>query len=406
MRRRPHGEGAVYKRGEGWVAVLELDPSADGRRRRRYLYGKTQREVLDRLAGLRTQRDHGLPISAARGMTLVQYLDSWVDGTLAHQVTLGQIRQTTADSYADIADLMIIPYLGRRRIDELKPAVLREWLATLRRTLNARSRPYSSRSVQIAHGVLRRALNDAVRDELIPRNVALLVKPGRVDSPAPQPLRPEEIRALLTEAQHDRLYPLWLLLVTLGLRRGEALALRWSDVDLDQGTLTVARSLQRIRTGELTPSGRRRGRLAEMPPKTIGSIRRIALPGVLVDALDVHRQQQGTERQAASFWGDDDLVFTSSIGTWLEPQNVYKAWHELCERAGVRRCRPHDLRHTAASILLLQGADMRVVMDVLGHTRMSTTSDLYTHVLHEVRVDAAQRMDTFIRGLDQAPTPE
>jgi integrase len=344
--------------------------------------------------------------AAARGMTLVQYLDSWVDGTLAHQVTLGQIRQTTADFYADVADLMIIPYLGRRRIDELKPAVLREWLATLRRTLNARGRPYSSRSVQIAHGVLRRALNDAVRDELIPRNVALLVKPGRVDNPAPQPLRPEEIRALLTEAQHDRLYPLWLLLVTLGLRRGEALALRWTDVDLDQGTLTVARSLQRIRTGELTPSGRRRGRLAEVPPKTAGSIRRIALPGVLIDALNVHRQQQVVEREAASYWGDDDLVFTSGIGTWLEPQNVYKAWHELCERAGVRRCRPHDLRHTAASILLLQGADMRVVMDVLGHTRMSTTSDLYTHVLHEVRVDAAQRMDTFIRGLDRAPEPE
>jgi integrase len=143
-----------------------------------------------------------------------------------------------------------------------------------------------------------------------------------------------------------------------------------------------------------------------VPPKTAGSIRRIALPGVLVDALTAHRQQQDTERQAASYWGDDDLVFTSGIGTWLEPQNVYKAWHELCERAGVRRCRPHDLRHTAASILLLQGADMRVVMDVLGHTRMSTTSDLYTHVLHEVRVDAAQRMDTFIRGLDRAPEPE
>jgi site-specific recombinase XerD len=138
-----------------------------------------------------------------------------------------------------------------------------------------------------------------------------------------------------------------------------------------------------------------------MPPKTIGTIRRIALPGVLVDALAVHRQQQGTGRQAASFWGDDDLVFTSSIGTWLEPQNVYQAWHELCELAGMRRCRPHDLRHTAARILLLQGADMRVVMDVLGHTRMSTTSDLYTHVVHEVRVDAAQRMDTFIRGLNE-----
>ena len=92
-------------------------------------------------------------------------------------------------------------------------------------------------------------------------------------------------------------------------------------------------------------------------------------------------------------------VHTTHLGTWLDPQNVYSFWHALCDRAGVRRCRPHDLRHTAASVLLMQGADLRTVMEVLGHSRMATTSDLYTHVLDEAKTDAAGRMDAFIRGL-------
>lgn len=121
---------------------------------------------------------------------------------------------------------------------------------------------------------------------------------------------------------------------------------------------------------------------------------------MLVAVLIQHRERQTAERASADVWIDPQLVFTTHLGTWLDPQNVYRfSWHALCERARVRRCRPHDLRHTAASVLLMQGADMRTVMEVLGHSRMATTSDLYTHVLDEVKADAAQRMDDFLRGL-------
>ena len=125
----------------------------------------------------------------------------------------------------------------------------------------------------------------------------------------------------------------------------------------------------------------------------------MALPDVLVEALLGHRDRQDAERRDALVWVNPRLVFTTHLGTWLDPRNVYGFWHALCDRAGVRRCRPHDLRHTAASVLLMQGADMRTVMEVLGHSRMATTSDLYTHVLAEVKADAATRMDTFLRGL-------
>jgi integrase len=399
MGKRGHGEGTVYRAHGRWAGAITVDFGPDGTQRRRYVYGATRREVLGRLDELRRQRDAGHLVATARGMTVAEYFTEWATGTIAHQVALGELRESTADSYLDLADRMIVPYLGRHRLDELKPVHLREWLATLRRTTSARGRPFSARTVQMAHAILRRALNDAVRDELVVRNVALLVKGGRATSPPVEPLNPTELQALLAEAAGDRLYALWLLLIALGLRRGEALGLHWDDIDFGARTLNVRRSLQRRRTSEVTPSGRRRGHLVEVETKTAASVRKIALPDVVVEALVGHRAAQEAEAAAALIWVDPDLVFTSHVGTWLDPRNVYGFWHALCDRAGVRRCRPHDLRHTAASVLLLQGTDMRTVMEILGHSRMATTSDLYTHVLAEVKADAAARMDSFLRGL-------
>lgn len=399
MGKRGHGEGTVYRHRGRWAGAITVGFTPDGEQQRRYVSGDTRKECLDKLDDLRRLRDTGHLVATTRGMTVKEYFDEWAIGTIAHQVAIGELRESTADNYLDLADRMIVPYLGRHRLEELKPVHLREWLATLRGTTNARGRPYSSRTVQLAHAILRRALNDALRDELVTRNVALLVKAGRVTSPEVEPLRPDELKLLLAEAPNDRLHALWLLLISLGLRRGEALGLHWDDIDFEAKTLSVRRSLQRRRTKELTPSGRRRGHLVEVETKTASSVRTVALPEVLVEALREHRERQDVERAEALAWVNSSLVFSTHLGTWFDPQNVYVFWHALCDRAGVRRCRPHDLRHTAASVLLMQGADMRTVMEVLGHSRMATTSDLYTHVLAEVKADAALRMDAFLRGL-------
>ena len=240
------------------------------------------------------------------------------------------------------------------------------------------------------HAVLRRALADAVRDELVSRNVSLLVSPGKAPRPRVVPVTDIEARALLAAAADDRLRVLWLVLLSLGLRRGEALALRWSAVDLDGGTLEVRASLQRRRTNEVTPSGRRRSTLIEVDPKTEGSVRTLALPDVLVEALRQQRRVQTAERLAARTWVDAGLVFTTSVGTALEPRNVSRSWERVCERAGLdRHLRIHNLRHAAASFLLLQGADLRTVMEQLGHSRLATTSDVYVHVLDRLTTQEA-----------------
>jgi integrase len=242
-------------------------------------------------------------------------------------------------------------------------------------------------------------LNDALRDELVPKNVAALVEPPAQRREPVEPLSADEARQLLAAGAEHRLRTLWLVLLSLGLRRGEALALRWEDVDLDVGTVTIQRSLQRVRTNERTPSGRRRGELREVAPKTSSSAATIALPDSLVAALREHRKTQAAERLAAVAWVDPGLVFTTHVGTALEPRNVNRAWEHLCTRAGVRRVRLHDLRHSAATFMLAAGADLKVIQATLRHSRLSTTSDVYAHVLADVQRQAAERMDGVLRQL-------
>jgi integrase len=312
--------------------------------------------------------------------------------TLAARVASGRLKVSTADSYADIVTRHITPGLGRHQLDKLTPAHVREWLTAKQSETSARKRPLSSRTVAYCHAVLRKALADAVRDELVGRNVALLVEPPVVRRDAVEPLTPAEATALVAAAARDRLGTLWLVMLGLGLRRGEALALRWNDVDLDAGVLRIRSSLQRLR-GDADPStGRRRGRLVEVDPKTAASAAPVAIPTPVVDALRAHRRTQAAERMAARAWVDPGLVFTTSVGTPLEPRNVNRAWAALCDRAGVRRLRVHDLRHATATFMLAAGVDLKVIQATLRHSRLSTTADVYAHVLVDVQRAAADRM--------------
>lgn len=381
--RRAAGEGSVHKRKQGgWQGSVTVG-IVGGRRKRKTVYGATQREVLDKLAAIRRTLDAGLPVGTSRPMTLGDYLEAWLRDTLPTVV-----RPSTAESYASLARQHIIPGLGHHRLDKLTAVHIRAFLKEESTQTSPRTkRPLSPRTLQYLHAVLRLALEQARRDDLVVRNVAGLVAGPKVQRAEIAPLTPEETGRLFAQAATDRLSPLWLLVTALGLRRGEALALRWEDVDLDRGHLQVKATVQRV-GGKLVR--------AEMP-KTKSSRRALPLPAVVVEALRAHRAAQGQERLASAVKVDDALVFTTGIGTPLEPRNVLRSFHALCDRAQVRRVRIHDLRHAAASFMLLQGVDMRVVMGTLGHSRLATTSDLYTHLLEPVQRAAAERMDDLLR---------
>jgi integrase len=255
----------------------------------------------------------------------------------------------------------------------------------------------SPRTVHYTYAVLRSALAQAARGGLVHRNVAALVRPPRAARREAQALTAEEAQLLLDTARGTRYWALWVLALTLGLRRGELLGLRWADLDLDRRTVRVTRSVQRIG-----------GRLVVEEVKSETSRRTLPLPRITLDALREHRTRQHDERAAVGdLWQDHDLVFPTSLGTSADPRNLRREFVRLLVRAGVGvdvvtsaggektvpRIRLHDLRHTCASLLLAQGVPARVVMEILGHSGIAITMNIYAHVLPTLLRDSVEKMD-------------
>ena len=198
------------------------------------------------------------------------------------------------------------------------------------------------------------------------------------------PYTVEEARAFLAAAEKDRLNARWVVGLCLGLRQGEVLGLQWDDVDFETGFLHVRRAL-RLQPG---------GDLALVETKTASSERTIPMPKPIIEALRTHRKSQLEQRmKLGAEWHESDFVFTTSVGTAIRPRNDYRSFQQLIKKSGLRKIRLHDLRHTAASLLLAQAVPARVVMEILGHSQISVTMNTYTHVDTTLTQVAADRME-------------
>ncbi len=372
MSKRGQNEGSIHKRADGrWAAAISLGYK-DGRRDRKYFYGRTRREVQEKLTAALRDQQRGLPIVADERLTVGQFLARWLEDVVKPARQPG-----TYENYAKDVRLHLTPALGRHPLAKLGPEHVQ---AMMRAKLVAGLSP---RTVQGIRGTLRTALNRAVKWNLVARNVATLVDPPRGARVERATLTPDQARQLLDAAKGDRLEALYTVAVALGLRQGEALGLQWADIDLDPRTLRVRRSLSRYD-----------GKLRFKEPKTAASRRVIDLPGATLAALRAHRVRQLEERLlAGAKWQEHDLVFPSRKGTPYEPSELREQWYKLLKRAELPHFRFHDLRHCCASLLLAQGVPARVVMEILGHTQISTTMDLYAHVMPAARREAADLMD-------------
>jgi|SRR5579872_1027435 len=370
-KRRGNGEGTIYRRQSlgTWCAVLTVDG------RRQYIYGKSRQEAARKLSAAIEARERGLLITAPQ-QPLGRYLDQWLQESVKPRV-----RPWTYKGYEVLIRRHIKPVMGRVPLQKLTPLHVQR---LLNRMVSGGASP---KTASYALGTLRTALNEAMRWGLVSRNVAALVPRPRVDRFEIQPLSPAEARHFLEVAAGDRLGALYSVALTMGLRQGEALGLRWQDVDLDAGLLHVRFQLQRI-DGQ---------GLQLVPPKTKLSRRTLAMPPTVVANLRSHRARQAEEQlQAGSVWVETGLVFTTPIGTGLDGPNVTKAFQRLLEKAGLERRRFHDLRHSCASLLLAQNVAPRVVMEVLGHSQISLTMNTYSHVLPELKREAATQMEALI----------
>lgn len=249
-------------------------------------------------------------------------------------------------------------------------------------------------TVTYVHAVLKSALEHAVREDELPRNVARNVK---TTTPRPrrfQPLTATEARQLLQEANGDRLHALYELALRTGLRKGELLGLHWEDLDLDGGTATIHRSLQRTRTQGLTV----------LNTKTLASERRIALPAECINSLKIHQEQQQDARQATrADWTDNRLVFTTPKGRPLDPGNLTRRFRRLLHKAELRTIRFHDLRHSTATLLLEQGVDLVVIKELLGHAHIGVTASVYAHVRLRLQLQAIDTLGEALGRSDDNP---
>lgn len=377
MSKRANGEGSIYQRADGRWSGATYVLRTDGGRVRRQVYGKTRAETATKLRQMIAKTEAGIPL-AVEAWTVESYGRHWLENIVGPR-----LRPASLSSYEGTLRLHIVPVLGKVQLRKLQPAQVRALLGTKQRE------GLSPRSVQIVHSTLRSILAEAVRDELVERNVAALVRAPQQVKEEVQPWSPEEAAVFLSTAGAHRLGTMFSVGVAVGLRRGELLGLRWEDVDLEAGTLRVQQTVQRLAGYGLVFG----------PPKSNRSGRTIPLPQASLQTLRQHRLGQAAERLATGpGWTDSGLVFTSTVGTVVEPRNLSRLFDQLIVQAGVRRIRFHDLRHTCASLLLAQGVPPRVVMEVLGHSQPAITMDLYSPVMPTALREAAKAMDRALGG--------
>jgi integrase len=376
-RKRNAGEGSIFQRSDGrWAAQIDLG-RRNGMRLRKYLYGTTAAEVQVQLLKARSDKADGLPVKVER-QTVAQYLERWLI-----ECAKLSTRPRTFERYEQLIRLHIVPEIGATRLEKLAPG-------DVQRLLNLKhAGGLSPKSVRHIRAVLTVALNRALRWGLVGRNVAALTDAPKLERHEIHPLTLEQTQHFIDIVKNGPFGPFFLLAATTGARRGELLAAKWADVDLDGRVVRVTGSLQRIN-----------GSLQVCEPKTSKSRRPLPLLDFVAEALKAHRARQLRERlQAGSSWLDHDFVFTGDLGQPLDPDGALRdAFKAALGKAGLPDIRLHDLRHSAASLLMALNIHPRVVMELLGHSQISLTMNTYSHTVPEILRDAIDKLGAALNG--------
>lgn len=371
--RASNHESSIHQDSSGrWHGYVSMGLREGGRRDRRHVSGLSRREVVTKVRALEARRDAGTALGAGAPPTVAVWLAEYLDTVAARRV-----RPATLDRYRSLARVHIVPRVGHHRLDRLQPEHVERMYTAMADT------GLSSATVLQAHRLLSRSLKIAMQRGRVGRNVCSLVDAPSLSHHEIEPLTVAEARKILTTADTRRNGARWAVALALGLRQGEALGLQWSDIDLDAPTLTVRRALQR-----------QRGKgLVLVEPKSRAGRRTIALPEPVVELLRAHRVAQNAERlHAGSEWRALDFVFAQRTGLPIDSRADRRDWDQLLKDSGVRPARLHDARHTAATTLLIMGVPARVVMQILGHSRVGLTLGTYSHVVPELATAAAEKM--------------
>jgi integrase len=369
-KRRPNGGGTITKRKDGRYMGRAYVTDTDGNRVRKTVYGSTWDDASEKLGKLQDQERNGIPVPS-RTWTLGEWLPYWLE-----HIVKPEREHNTYAKYESKVRLYLLPHLGKKPLTKLTPAQLRALMATLRREkVGAATRFEVLR-------VLRNALNRAMREELLTRNVALLVDMPKVNKDKGTAWSAREAITFLRSTRAHRLYAACVLVLVLGLRRSEVLGLRWQDIDFENGRFTPVKQVQREKGVGLV--------LKDL--KTESSQAVLPLPEYCARALEERRALQELERKiAGDHWAqpdDHDLIFSSEHGGMIDPTGFSRTFDRLVKRAGVRRITVRLARHTCGTLLAFLKVHPKVAQAILRHSQISMTMDVYTHVVGDSEREA------------------
>lgn len=376
MGKRSNGEGTFCKRSDGrWMGQVTLD--TEGGYKRKTVYGKTQKEVKEKIAELKSGCQSGKLIETS-SMPLEDWMQLWIANYKP------DLKVTTRESYELYINVHIKrSEIGKIPLNKLKTTDLQRFYnAKLKCECKNQKQTLSPTTVRYINLIIKGALKQAVNNRMIQENVTdgvVLPKKRKVEI---TPLTREEVMRFLETAKDDRLYTLYLLEVMTGLRRGEILGLKWEDVDFKEGRLKVIHNLYRVNNTDKDAESKYK--LVLLTPKTESSKRNIPLNQFMVEELLRHKKEQEREKR---LYGEDyhdlGMVFCKPDGDYISPREFLRQYQRLLQKAGLERKRFHDLRHTVASLLINANENPKVIQQLLGHSTISTTLDIYAHVMDQ-----------------------
>ena len=386
-RKRGANEGTIFKRKDGrWCSAVDVGWE-NGKRKRKSFYGETRKEVADALNKALSEQAQSLPVTYDR-QTVAQFFLRWLDESVR-----ASVRPLTYEQYEQHFKLYIDPVIGQFQLVKLSPQHVQAFI-------NAKLKDgLSPRTVQITLFVLRRAMTQAVKWDLVARNVAKLVDTPHAERPEIKPIVADQVQRFLNVMVGERIEAVFTIGLALGMRRGEVLGFRWDDIDFDRRTVSVKQAIQR--SGGRFVDGERSTEQASF-----------------CDAEELSRYQDAryarlcrisfastssTSSRRASLggigWQDFGLVFTTRKGTPIEPRRLDTEFKRILRNAELpETIRLHDSRHFAASLLLAQGVHPRTVMEILGHSDISQTMNTYSHVVPLLMREAADKIDVAFGG--------
>lgn len=385
MSKRMNGEGTIYKRADGrWCAAYYVGI------KRKFLYGKSQREVKYKLKTLMEEEKENEQLTDTGSLTL----QSWVFQYLK-DYKVNELKASTMNTYMTFYRKHIEDSdIGEMELQEIQTN-------DLQRYYNRKLKDgLSAKTVRHLSVIIREALTQAVRLKYIrnsPQEGVILPKKEKYEG---KTLSQSDVLKLLNEAVDETLYPLIMTAIFTGMRKGEILGLQWKNVDLDNGYIKVEKSLCRVADG-VDGKGRHRTKVTLLEPKTATSKRTIPLTSQLVEILRHHKERQEKyKKEAVDFYNSElDLVFANYLGDFMSEREVLRGFYTVLDKYEIPRVRFHDLRHTYASLLMESETDSKVIQELLGHSSISTTLDIYTHLKMEQKRNSVDKMaGMFVEG--------